>query len=389
MRAGVNLSSYAFGPKLPGVHGTDYIIPPASCLEYFAKKGMTLFPIQVQWERVQPTFGLGLDGPYMARLDALAIEAARLGVQLVISMRNHARYSLRGVVTYIGKGDVTIARFAELWRQLASRYKNNPTVLFSLMNEPAGGANITTETWVQAANAAISAIRTEGYTREIFVCGNGYSGAAAWGNGWYGTANAKAMLNVVDPSNNTIFDIHCYCDVDGSGEYKGADGKTGTGDVTSEDAGVNALAGVTAWAAANKKRVWLGEFGTPNTPKSKACITKMMEHLKAHDGVWFGWAWWAAGPWWYNNGNVYALAIEPLNGAERPQLAWLLPYLTKPMTESEKFDLRVREEVAKQMFALEGQLTKFVTDALDDLASDMEDKMTKLHVALLSGSWKK
>jgi endoglucanase len=319
IRTGVNLSSYAFGPKYPGVHGTDYLIPTAASVAHFAKKGMNTFPVQLRWERAQLFLMGPLEETYMARLDVLFAEAAKLGVDVVLSPHNFAMRVIGGVEKFVGSAEVPVAAFADFWAKLATRYKAKPNVIFDLVNEPKGKPGITTETWVTAANACIAAIRSAGYLREIFVCGNGYSGAASWFANWYGTANATAMIGVRDPINNLALNIHCYCDADGSGTYA-------SGDVVSEDYGAQKLSAVTSWARANRVKLYLGELGAPVTPKAALCIDKMLAHVHANADVWTGWAWWAAGPWWQTS----KLAIEPVNGVDKPQTAWLLPYLTPP-----------------------------------------------------------
>ena len=46
----------------------------------------------------------------------------------------------------------------------------------------------------------------------ILVPGNAWSGGHSWNENWYGTPNAVAMLNVVDPLDNYAYEIHQYLD---------------------------------------------------------------------------------------------------------------------------------------------------------------------------------
>jgi hypothetical protein len=47
---------------------------------------------------------------------------------------------------------------------------------------------------------------------------NLWPGAHSWYATDYGTANAVAMLNIADPANNTIFEVHQYLDGNSGGE---------------------------------------------------------------------------------------------------------------------------------------------------------------------------
>ena len=83
--------------------------------------------------------------------------------------------------------------------------------MFNLVNEP---HTMPTEQWVGAANAAIAAIRVAGASNVIHVPGNAWTGAHGWNSSYYGTPNAKAMLDIVDPIDNLFFEAHQYLDSD-------------------------------------------------------------------------------------------------------------------------------------------------------------------------------
>ena len=67
----------------------------------------------------------------------------------------------------------------------------------------------------------------------------------------------------------------------------------------------------------------LPEFGAGANPTCEAAVTSMLEFIGKQKDVWAGWVWWAGGPWWGN----YFSSIEPENGADRPQMQWLIPFL--------------------------------------------------------------
>jgi endoglucanase len=186
--------------------------------------------------------------------------------------------------------------------------------VFGLMNEPHG---LPTEQWLSAANAAIAAIRDVGATQLILVPGNAWTGGHSWLASWYGTPNGTVMVDVVDPVDNFAFEIHQYVDSDSSGTH--AECKSAT-------AGSEALAGVTQWMRDHGHRAFLGELGAADNATCQSAITDQLAYMKANQDVWFGFAWWAAGPWW----GDYMFSIEPEglpdNPQDKPQLAWLAPF---------------------------------------------------------------
>jgi hypothetical protein len=172
------------------------------------------------------------------------------------------------------------------------------------MNEP---NSMPTDQWVAAANAAIAGIRAAGATNLIHVPGNQWTGAHAWTANYYGTPNSVAMLNIVDPASNHVFEVHQYLDSDSSG--------TST-NIVNANIGVTRLSAFTSWLRANNKRGFLGEFAVANstigggaTQIGDEALTNMLSYIAANSDVWEGWAWWAAGPWW----GSYMFTLEPTN----------------------------------------------------------------------------
>ena len=102
------------------------------------------------------------------------------------------------------------ARLANLWAQIASRYKGNSYVWFDLMNEP---NKQTALDWVKTNNAIAAAIRATGATNKIIFQGTAWEGAWTWTT----SGNATQMLKAYDPGNNYAFEAHQYLDRDGSG----------------------------------------------------------------------------------------------------------------------------------------------------------------------------
>lgn len=303
---GVNLAGAEFAPdQLPGTYGTHYIYPTHTEVDYFTSKGMNVFRLPFLWERLQRAQFADFDASELARIDDFVNYATGKGASVVLDPHNYARYNN----TVIGAGVPTSA-FADFWGRLAARYKGNNRVIFGLMNEPHDMASIdrATELWRDDANAAIQAIRNAGATNLILVPGNAWTGAHSWNQSWYGTPNAQVMLSITDPGNNYAFEVHQYLDGPNfSGEFDYCSSTT---------IGSEKLAEFTSWLRQNGKRGFLGEFAGGRNDTCYSALDNMLTYIDNNADVWLGWTYWAAGPWW----GEYRFTLEPLNGADRPQM---------------------------------------------------------------------
>jgi endoglucanase len=328
---GTNLSGAEFGAQnLPGTFGSDYTYPTNAEVDYFVGKGMNTFRLPIRWERLQPTANGALNTAELNRLNAFINYATSKGASVIIDPHNFARYYPPGSdiesssSNIIGSSAVPNTEFADFWSRVATTYKNNSHVIFNLMNEPNA---MPTEQWVSAANAAISSIRTAGANNLILVPGNGFTGAWTWSSNFYGTPNATAMLNIVDPGNNYAFDVHQYLDSDGSGTHATINNNDPT-------TGSQRLASFTQWLHDNHKRGFLGEFavaastiGPGSTQIGDEALQNMLNVVQGNSDVWMGWTWWSGGPWWPSN---YMFLLDPVDGQDQPQMAVLQPFLAVP-----------------------------------------------------------
>ncbi len=303
---GVNLAGAEFKEHvLPGAIEKDYIYPTVAEINYFVAKGMNTFRLPFLWERLQPQLFGDLNTSERSRVDGFVRNALAKGAFVILDPHNYARY--RGQV--IGESSVKKEAFADFWTKLALRY-TDPRVVFGLMNEP---KEMRTETWVENANAAIQAIRAAGAKNLILVPGNGWSTAHTWSESWYGTPNANLMANIRDPGNNWAIEVHQYLD----GQAKGV-----AGDCASRTIGSERLRKFTEWAKQKGLKAFLGEFGGGRNDTCYAALDDMLTHVDQNRGVWIGWTYWAAGPWW----GDYFSSLEP-DGGDRPQLPYLLKHI--------------------------------------------------------------
>jgi endoglucanase len=284
-------------------------------VDYFIGKGMNIFRIPFSWENLQPraaaapgAAGGDFQPDELGRLDDIVGYATGQGAQVLIDPHNYARYYNKVV-----GADVPTAALADFWGRLAAHFKDNPRVIFGLMNEP---NTMPTELWLTDANAAIAAIRQAGATNLIFVPGNAWTGAASWTENWYGTPNATVMLGVQDPLNRYAYEMHQYLDEDSSGTHE---------ECVNHFIGSQRLATATAWLKQNHKQAFLGEFAGARNDTCYAALDDMLSYIDHNTDAWLGWAYWAAGPRW----GDYLFTLEPQNGQDRPQMAILARHLGK------------------------------------------------------------
>jgi endoglucanase len=304
---GINLAGAEFGSAQPGTEGKDYSFPTRAEVDYYMSKGMNTFRVGFMWERLQRTAYGAFDAIYSAKLYAVVSYATSKGAKVILNPHNFARY----YGSTVGSAKVPNAVFADLWARLSKAWASNPDVMFNLVNEP---HDLPTEQWVNAANAAIVAIRGTGATNAIVVPGNGWTGAHSWASSSYGTPNSVALLKVVDSGNNMIFEAHQYMDANSGG---------GSGQCMSKTIGSERLQPFVKWLRANGKKGMIGEFAGGQNATCNAAVTDMLTSMMASTDVLVGWLWWAGGPDW----GDYEFSLEPSGGKDKPQMSVLTPFL--------------------------------------------------------------
>ncbi|KAJ3097506.1 hypothetical protein HK100_005344 [Physocladia obscura] len=284
--------------NVPGTFDKDYFAPNPIAMTRAVSEFSNLFRVAFAWERLQTSLNATLNQTYLALIDNAVQTATSLGAVTILDVHNYARY--QGSV--IGGGTVTAANLANLWVQLADKYKGNSLVWFGLMNEPTG---IDSATWFAAAQVSINAIRTTGSTNTITVPGNCYTGAHDWVSGncdITSTANAVAGLAISDPANNILYEMHQYFDSDFSGTHTGCPNN------------VSQLYAATSWLRTNGKKGFLGEFAGDSTTQCQTVIQNVLAYLETNSDVWTAASFWAAGSAWGN----YMYSIEDNGSAAVP-----------------------------------------------------------------------
>jgi len=309
---GVNLAGAEFGSALPGTFGGDYIYPNQTEVDYFKGKGMNLIRLPFRWERLQQTTNANFNAAELNRLHSFVSTTTAKGVYVILDPHNYARYYGNAIGV---SASVPFSAFSNFWSRVASIYRTNDHVIFGLMNEP---NSMPTETWRDAANVAIAAIRAVNATNLILVPGNAWTGAHSWFDNWYGTPNAQVMLTISDPLNHFAFEVHQYFDIDSSGS---------SSTCVSATVGVQRMTNFTAWCRNNGRRAFLGEFAGSTNSVCLQTIENSLAYLEANTDVWEGWTFWAAGPWW----GEYIFTLEPIGGnIDRAQMNVLENHIPIP-----------------------------------------------------------
>ncbi len=336
--AGVNLSGAEFGQgNLPGTFGSDYTWPTSGETAYYQSRGMNFIRLPFRWERLQITNSAVLDPVNLGRMNAFVTNATSLGMYVLLDPHNFMRYypNPRGSFQTATNGlvgssnaiyAVSYGDFSNFWYQVAAVYKSNDHVFFGLNNEP---DSIQETQLVAALNFAIAGIRAAGATNLIFVPGNGYTGAWTWSNsnGSFGAANSVAMLGIVDPGSNFVYEVHQYLDSNGSGNNDG---------IVSTNIGWQRLTNFTAWARANNVKGFLGEYAVPGNTLGAAtnggvALTNMLSYISTNSDVWLGWSYWGGGPWWGSSPTFPIEPANPGNPTDQPTMSIIKEFIPLPV----------------------------------------------------------
>ncbi len=309
---GVNLAGAEFNAKRkPGKIGKHYAYPSRRDFDYFLGYGFTTFRVPFLWERLQPKLDGGFRPVELKAIDRTVAYATGKGATIILDPHNYARYYRHD----IGSDEVPISAFARFWGKFADRYKDNPRVIFGLMNEP---HRIRADLWRRAVDAAIAAIRATGARNLILVPGTRWTGAHSWQSPHRGISNAQAFRSLTDPGGNFAFEVHQYFDKNYSGTKKFC---------SKGAAALAAMERMTKWLRDTRNRGFLGEFGVADSDTCLRALDAVLRHMKENRDVWIGWTYWAAGGWWGN----YMFSVHPSkDGKPKPQLEVLRKYTGRP-----------------------------------------------------------
>lgn len=280
----------AKGPTKP----THYqFVTQATIDNLMASLKANAFRVLFTWEALQPTPYAVIDtlaGNFKTYRDALfaCVAACRArGAAVLLDIHGDLSDGFAGyrgiviprTVLHDGKPQKVEDMLANLWRQLAAKYKDDPGVMIGVTNEP---HDIAPAAWFTAAQKVIDAVRSTGSVSKIVMPGVNWTGAGSWM-----LQNADAW-NLVDPAHNLAVQVHLYFDSDQSGS---------TSDIVSETIGVERLEAVTSWCRKKGIELWLAEFAVDSAnAKAPATLKKTLDFVNDNRDVFGGLFWWAQGP---------------------------------------------------------------------------------------------
>lgn len=109
------------------------------------------------------------------------------------------------------------------------------------------------------------------------------------------------MVDLTDPSDKIVYEMHQYLDSDGSGT---------SATCVSSTIGAERIAAATTWLKENNKKGIIGEFAGGANSVCETAVEGMLDALSAASDVWLGALWWGGGPWW----GDYIYSFEPPSG---------------------------------------------------------------------------
>jgi len=304
---GINMSGANFAPHVtPGKVGTNYFYPDKKYFKYYADKNIRLIRFPFIWERVQHDLNKGVNFDQIRLLRRTLDYAAQHDQKIILDMHNYGRYKGK----LIGSAEVPYKAYADVWRKLAETFKGHPALFgYDIMNEP----HSTKGLWPGAAQAAVDAIREVDDQTLIFVEGDRWASTFHWRK-----VNEDFLIN--DPADKIIYEGHVYFDKDFSGRYA-------SDETVDPMLGVERVKPFIEWLKEHGQKGFLGEYGVP--AQSESMLTAMDNLLGYLNEHCIPSAYWAGGPGW----GEYVMAIEPINGKDRPQMRVLQKHVPNDCTE--------------------------------------------------------
>ncbi len=314
---GLNEASGEFGV---GNYDAKYAYPGKDRIDWAARQGFGIIRVPFLFSNIQSASSDPINEQAMRLLDPVLNECELQRIVCLLDMHNFGSYYFDNSATSLGLPgtiEVSNARLANLWAQIANRYQGNPYVWFDLMNEP---NKQTALEWVKTDNAIAAAIRATGATNKIIFQGTAWEGAWTWET----SGNATQMLKAYDPINNFAFEAHQYLDRDGSG----------TSSNCVPGSGATRLDPFTTWLQTYGLQGIIGEVGWA---ANDGCTVEARAHLEdwrtaaasTTAGGYIGLTYWAAGPWWHDS-YMYLAEPRPFpTGTDPAQLKALKSFLLR------------------------------------------------------------
>ena len=227
-----------------------------------------------------------LDEGFARRVDASIDALLARGVVVIVNVHHYNQ--LHGSALHRGEQEVAPevveARFLNIWRQLAERYKRKPdTLIFELLNEPHD--KLDGEPWNVLLRKALAVVRSSNPSRTVMI------GPTSWGH-------PKDLPRLKLPADrHVIVGFHTYDPFPFT--HQGASwlpAKFPAGqpccDETQRAQAVAPIEAAYQWSVKMGYPVHLGEFGTLNRApmEARAAWARIMRDAAERRGI--GWTYW-------------------------------------------------------------------------------------------------
>ncbi|KAK0112624.1 hypothetical protein ONS95_014365 [Cadophora gregata] len=295
----MNIAGFEFGCEIDGTCPTGKTQSPMGSdavgqMQHFVNDDeMNIFRLPVSWQfLVNNKLGGTLDSNNFGKYDQLMQACLGLGTLCAIDLHNFARFNNQ-IIGQSG-GAVTDAQFADVWSQLATKYKNNDKVIFGLMNEP---HDVDVPLWANSVQAAVIAIRNAGASSQmILLPGTNFASAGKF----VSSGSGDALIKVTNPDgtfDGLILDLHKYLDVDNSGNHA---------ECTTDNI-ADAFAIAADFLRQNGRQALVSETGAGSTDSCLTDFCAQNKFLNDNSDVFLGYIAWAAGSF----STSYVLSLTP------------------------------------------------------------------------------
>ncbi|KAF8846665.1 beta-1,4-endoglucanase [Acephala macrosclerotiorum] len=299
---GMNIAGFDFGCATNGSCDFSTMLPPLTKLggsdgaaqmqHFLGDDQMNTFRLPVPWQYLtNNVMGGDLDPTNFGKYDQLMQTCLNTTAYCIIDLHNYARWN--DLVIGQSDGAPTNEQFADLWAALATKYKNEPKVIFGIMNEP---HDLDIVKWADTVQAAVTAIRKAGATTQmILLPGTNFSCAVTFTS----TGSASALMSVVNLDNSTtnlVYDVHQYLDFDNSGTHSTCSVNTTAG-----------FAELASWLRSNGRQAVVGETGAGSDSSCLEYFCAQNTVIQENADVFIGFFGWAAGSF----ATDYVLSMTP------------------------------------------------------------------------------
>lgn len=245
-----------------------------------------------------------IDPVFFARVDWAVDNATRRGLNIVVNMHHYE--------DLMKKPKEHQQRFVALWRQIGARYADRPhSVLLEICNEPNG---MSAAFWNTFMLDALAAVRESNPTRIVVIGGTDWN-----------SVNGLLELKLPDADRNLLATFHYYAPFEfthqGAEWVNGAEAWLGTKWEGSGRDKVNVdwdLDRAAAWAKADNRPLWMGEFGAYSKADMAARErwTAYLARAAEHRSI--SWAYWEFGAGFGVYDRAAQAWVEPIKRALVP-----------------------------------------------------------------------